>query len=117
MLARKSGSPLYTIVSGFFSTWLGLNVNVASPPLNSAVPSVFTVTFFRCFLTNSKVTRPVGTPPPGATGSISAVRPTALSFFFPLRTACGTRTIAVAAWLTDSAAVPDFAPRKSVPPS
>ena len=34
MLARKSGSPLYTIVSVWFNTWLGLNVNVASPPVN-----------------------------------------------------------------------------------
>ena len=75
---------------------------VASPPLNAAVPSVFAVILFRCFLTNSKVTVPVGTPTPGATGSISAVRLTALSLFFPLTTARGTRTIAVADWLTDS---------------
>ena len=54
----------------FLSTPLGLTASVASPTTSGAVPR--TLTFFFCF--SSKVTEPVGTPPPGARGSIVASR-------------------------------------------
>jgi hypothetical protein len=53
-------------VIGLFSTALGSTVSVASAPWRAAVPSVFTLVFFPWFTRNSKVTMPVGMPPPGS---------------------------------------------------
>ena len=91
---------------------MDLTVNVASPPLTAAVPNVVTWVFFPCRLMSSKITWPVGSPPPGATGLIFAVSSIALGVFFPLTTWPGEITIAVAAWLIDSVIGLDDVPRK-----
>ena len=54
------------IVTALWRTLLARSVNVASPPLMAAVPSLVIFSFFLIFVTNSIVTSPVGTPSPGA---------------------------------------------------
>jgi hypothetical protein len=46
VLARKSVSPLYKMVITLPRTLLGLNVNVASPPLTAAVARTLVLIFF-----------------------------------------------------------------------
>ncbi len=89
---------------------------MAAPPLKAAVPSFVTLSFFPCFLTNSKVTVPVGTPPPRATGSIAAVSSTPFSTFFRVRTACGCKTIVVVAGAIVKVVGLDWAGAKSALP-
>jgi hypothetical protein len=48
-------------------------------------------------------------------GSTPAVKPTTFTLFF-FKTGCGTRTIRVSAWLTDSVVGPDRTLRKSASP-
>ena len=57
--------------------------------------------FFFFLVTISKVTEPVGTPPPGVAGLISAVRFSETTFFF-FKTGVGAKTTEVAAWLIDA---------------
>ena len=83
--------------------------------MTAVVPSVVTFVFFLTFFTSSKVTLPVGTPLPGDTGSISAVRTTDTTFRF-FMTECGTRTICVLAWVTDTELGPDCTPARLVLP-
>jgi hypothetical protein len=68
---------------------VGHGVDVALPPMRAVFASVFTLTCFLAFVTNSNVTSPVGTPQPGKSGIIWAVRRTDIDLFF-LKT--GTET-------------------------
>ena len=89
-----------------FNTCFGLRVSIAWPWLRAAVPSRVVLVFFRCFTKNANLTTPVGMPPPGATGWISAFSP--IDTTFPWRnTAWGTRTTWVVDRATDSEADPD----------
>ena len=101
---------------GILSTLLGLTANVADPSLNDVVPSTFSVTFFLTFFGISKVTVPVGTPAPGASGWISAFRPSDTILCFFLKTGCGTRTTWVAALETDSVEALDAPGKRSESP-
>jgi hypothetical protein len=46
VFARKSVSPLYKMVITLPRTFVGLNVNVASPPLTAAVARTLVLIFF-----------------------------------------------------------------------
>ena len=85
VLASKFTSPLKTIVIALPSTSFGFSVTVPAPSLTTAVPSVLVTVFFFFLVSSSKMTVPVGVPPPGEIGSISAVTISDLIFFF-LRT-------------------------------
>ena len=87
-----------------FSTPLAFTVSVASPPVSTATPSVF-------FLTMN-LTIPLGTPPPGANGSISVIRLTDTSFLL-LKTPSGVMITSVSARVTNSVADIEVPPKKS----
>ena len=72
------------------------------------MPSTLVVVFFFFLVRISKVTKPVGMPPPGEVGLISAVSFSETSLFF-FKTGVGSRTTEVAACLIDVEAGLEFA--------
>ena len=101
---RNPAAPPYVTVTDLRRTLRGLTARVAWPPESAADRRVLPRA--------ESVTEPVGTSPPGETGSTSAVK-LSETIFLPLCTTCGARTIRVSAGTTDPETPSDAPPAPS----